>query len=203
MSTKRLSAWSSACGSCSPWVWPLPMATDPAARAPIARRHSGATAAARRASARARCGRRARQRLTGEHDGPAGVFSTRWNSANACARSGMWWRIAWPSTRSNEASSNGSLLRVGRDRPRRPARAARRCRAASPACPARCRCTSPRGSRPARAGSVRSSPCREPISSGERPKPAASAVPAPAPCAASSAPAGWAPSPKSMPHLAS
>ena len=34
---------------------------------------------------------------------------TRRNSAKARSRSGMWWRTAWPKTRSKLASANGSV----------------------------------------------------------------------------------------------
>ena len=75
-----------------------------------ARRSRGATAARarrRRAWARARGGRRsARAR---RRTGPCRPGrSTRSNSANARARSGMWCSTAWPSTRSKLSSANGS-----------------------------------------------------------------------------------------------
>ena len=44
--------------------------------------------------------------------------STRWNSANARRRSGMWWRTAWPKTRSKLVVGEGQLLGVGAGRAR-------------------------------------------------------------------------------------
>ena len=66
-----------------------------------ARRAGRPASAARRGGRRsARARRRRRSRRPGR--------STRRNSAKARSRSGMWWRTAWPKTRSKLSSSKGS-----------------------------------------------------------------------------------------------
>ena len=63
--------------------------------------------AARRASAAPPGGRRSARARRRRRSSPPGR-STRRNSAKARSRSGMWWRTAWPKTRSKLSSSKGS-----------------------------------------------------------------------------------------------
>ncbi len=112
----RSSWWFSA----PPSLWPCRSPGRRAARA----RQAGATRAAARLGTSA-------MRSPWREGSPAKTTtppgrSTRRNSANAWSRSGRWCSTAWPSTRSNDSSSNGSASasatrRLDRRGPRRAA----------------------------------------------------------------------------------
>ena len=110
-SRRRRSAGAKAWTSTSPSSeWPSDWSAS-ATRRGAGRRPGAARPArrrCRRASAAPPGGRRSARARRRRRSRPPGR-STRRNSAKARSRSGMWWRTAWPKTRSKLSSSKGSV----------------------------------------------------------------------------------------------